>query len=99
MIDTLHIELTNRCNIECVMCPRTRFGIETLSDIEQMFQFSRPEVLNLILTIQERVPDLRIKNDHIIIEKENVSSFISSLDSMFADWDQKEISKDGKKEH
>ena len=34
MIDTLHIELTNRCNINCVMCPRTRFGIETVSDID-----------------------------------------------------------------
>lgn len=33
MIDTLHIELTNRCNLKCPMCPRTRAGIELMSDI------------------------------------------------------------------
>ena len=43
-----------------------------LSDIEQMFHLSRPEVLNLILAIQESVPDLRIKNNNIIVEKEKI---------------------------
>lgn len=35
MITTLHIELTNRCNLKCPICPRTRGGIDKISDISQ----------------------------------------------------------------
>jgi MoaA/NifB/PqqE/SkfB family radical SAM enzyme len=34
MISTLHIELTNRCNLKCPTCPRTRFGINEIRDIQ-----------------------------------------------------------------
>ncbi len=35
MIDTLHIELTNKCNLKCTMCPRTRGGINEIKDLDR----------------------------------------------------------------
>lgn len=70
----------------------------SISDIENMFNLSRPEILNLILKIQESIPGLLIKNNKVIVEKEDLSSFISTLDGYFADWSNKEATKLGKKE-
>ena len=42
--------------------------------------------------------NFQIDGDFVIINQETVNDFISSLDSMFTDWSQKEVSKNNKKE-
>jgi MoaA/NifB/PqqE/SkfB family radical SAM enzyme len=52
MIETLNIELTNRCNLKCPMCARTLWGIEKTQDINpKIFKNLQLETFKKILVI------------------------------------------------
>jgi MoaA/NifB/PqqE/SkfB family radical SAM enzyme len=52
MIDTLHIELTNRCNLKCPMCPRTMWPTEKRHEIDRkIFKNLQLDTFKQILAI------------------------------------------------
>ncbi len=72
-----------------------------LNDITKTLDIQRDQFMNMLLDNPEIMGNFHLEGDYLTLEddtsvEEGLDSFMSGLDAQFDDWENKEVTKDGK---